>query len=101
MSKDELKSGIVGAASKTQEVVTIAVNKARTIPKRLTAGIAVGIFELFLQIFPNTMSEHWQSITYNTIGIVGATGIVDWAWRKRKEAFLYIKNLLTKKKKEN
>ena len=101
MSKDELKSGIVIAATKTQEAVSIAVNKARTIPKRLTAGVAIGLFELFIQLFPNAMSEHWQTISYQAIGIVGATGIVDWAWRKRKEAFLYIKNLLTKKKKEN
>jgi hypothetical protein len=75
-----------------------AVDSARSIPKRLTAGVAIGVFELFLQIWPNVMSEHWQGITYKAIGIVSATGIADWAWRNRKQAWTWIKNKFTKKK---
>jgi hypothetical protein len=102
LTESRIKSEImVFATNKTQEAVISTVKVMRNVPKRLTAGVAIGMFELFLQIFPNAMSEHWQGISYKTIGLVGATGIADWAWRNRKQAFSYIKNLFTKKKKEN
>jgi len=70
MSSEEIKAAVIVAASKTQSAVMGAVDKARGIPKRLTAGVAIGVFELFLTIFPNVMSEHWQTISYKVIGVV-------------------------------
>jgi len=104
MSMQEIKTAVIVAANKTQAAVVGAVDKARGIPKRLTAGVAIGVFELFLTIFPNAMSEHWQTISYKAIGVVSATGIIDWAWRaskeKRYQAWDWIKNKFTKKQKE-
>jgi hypothetical protein len=75
------------------------LTKVRAIPKRTTAGVAVGLFGLFTLLFPKAINEHWQNNIMYIIEALGATGIADWVWRNKKEALAYIKKLFTKKKK--
>jgi hypothetical protein len=76
----------------------VIYDSAKQIPKRATAGAAIGLFELFLLIFPELITIEVQALIYKAIGILGATGLADWIWRNRKNAFDFIKKLLTKKK---
>lgn len=62
--------------------------------KTASAGVMVLLFQLFQLIWPDALQEQWEDWIYNAIGVVGATGIIDKAWRNRHK----IKELFTRKK---
>ena len=80
----------------TQNVIL----KIRVIPKRTTAGVAVGLFGAFVLLFPNVISKDNQNVILYIIEVVGATGIVDWAVKDRKVIKAWFKKIFTRKKKE-
>jgi hypothetical protein len=81
------------------------MSTARDIQKNLTRPTSVTVmlvlFQIFKKIWPEAMDTDWQEITYSGIGIIGATGIIDKAWRNRKEIKMFIKNLFKRKEKRN
>ena len=69
--------------------------------KTVSGGILLLLFQLFKMVWPAAMSPEWQDWTYNAIGIIVSTGLLDKAWRNRKDILGLIKQLFTKKIKEN
>jgi hypothetical protein len=77
--------------------MAITLQTIRKFPKRTSAGVAVGVFGIFMLLFPHTMSEHWQNVTINIIEVIGATGVVDYCWRNKKQAWAWVKDRFHKK----
>jgi len=69
--------------------------------KTASGGVLLLLFQLFKLVWPHAMGPEWQDWTYNAIGIVVSTGLLDKAWRNRKEIIELIKKLIPKKKNEN
>lgn len=73
----------------------------RDIQKNATRPTSVVIMLLILQgfqlTFPNKIPENWENFALNVITIVGGTGIIDKAWRNRKEIKQWIINIFKKK----
>jgi len=59
------------------------------------------LFEGFQLLFPDAMSTTTVLGTYKVLLALGATGIIDKTWRNRREIRDYIKELFTKKVKQN
>ena len=57
------------------------------------------LFQVFQLAFPKVMGDQWQRVTLDAITVVGGTGIIDKAWRNRKEIKEFFKSIFTKKKK--
>lgn len=77
------------------------MTRAREIQKNVTRPTSVAvmlvIFQLFQKIWPDVMPVDWQEWTYNVIGIIGATGVLDKAWRYRKDIIDFIKRIFKRK----
>lgn len=69
--------------------------------KTASGGVLLLLFQLFKLVWPQAMSAEWQDWTYNAIGIIVSTGLLDKAWRNRKKIIELIKKLFTKKIEEN
>lgn len=69
--------------------------------KTVSGGALLLLFQLFQLVWPHAMGPKWESWTYDCIGIVISTGLLDKAWRNRKEILELIKKIFTKKVNEN
>jgi len=78
------------------------MNKAREIQKQITRPTSVAvmliIFQGFKLAFPDAMGADWQNFTIDAISVIGATGIIDKAWRNRKEIINWFTNIFKKQK---
>lgn len=81
------------------------MTKVREIQSQVTRPTSVVVmtllFEGFQLLFPNAMSTATVLGTYKILLALGATGVIDKTWRNRKEIRDFLKNLFTKKEKEN
>lgn len=76
---------------------------AREIQKQVTrptsATIMFLLFQIFTKIWPNAMSNDWQDITITSISIIGGYGLIEKAFKNRKEIAEFFKSIFTKKEK--
>ena len=74
--------------------------KAREIQKQVTRPTSVAImlvlFQGFQLTFPKVLTPAWEDFTYNAITVVGATGLLDKAWRNRHIIINKVKNVFKK-----
>ena len=67
--------------------------------KTASGGILLLLYQLFKLVYPDALQKEWDEWIYNAIGFITATGVIDKAWRYRKEIKEFIKRLFTKKQK--
>lgn len=68
--------------------------------KTTSSGVVLLLFQLFKLLFPDKLSPEWEEFTLNAIGLLAATGLLDKAWRNRKEIKEKLKSLFTKNKED-
>lgn len=64
--------------------------------KTASSGVLLLLFQLAQLINPNIMTPEWRDWTYNAIGVVGMTGVLDKLWRNRQVIINKVKNVLKK-----
>lgn len=79
----------------------MTVEKAKNIGRQATRPTSVVVMMLILQaitiIAPNAIPEKWEDFTINAITVIGGTGIIDKAWRNRKDIKKWVKDRFKKK----
>ena len=75
--------------------------RAKTITRQAARPTSVVIMLLILQAVtlaaPQAMAERWEDFAVNAITVVGGTGILDKAWRNRKEIKEWVRKIFKKK----
>lgn len=75
--------------------------KVNNIIRQATRPTSVVIMLLILQAVtlaaPQAIPERWEDFAVNAITVVGGTGILDKAWRNRKEIKEWVRKIFKKK----
>lgn len=75
--------------------------KVNNITRQATRPTSVVIMLLILRAVtlaaPQAIPEKWEDFTINAITVVGGTGILDKAWRNRKEIKEWVRKIFKKK----
>ena len=75
--------------------------KVNNIIRQATRPTPVVIMLLILQAVtlaaPQAIPERWEDFAVNAITVIGGTGILDKAWRNRKEIKEWVRKIFKKK----
>ena len=75
--------------------------KVKNITRQATRPTSVVIMLLILRAVtlaaPQAIPERWEDFAVNAITVVGGTGILDKAWRNRKEIKEWVRKIFKKK----
>ena len=75
--------------------------KVNNITRQVTRPTSVVIMLLILQAVtlaaPQAIPERWEDFAVNAITVIGGTGILDKAWRNRKEIKEWVRKIFKKK----
>ncbi len=75
--------------------------KVNNIIRQATRPTSVVIMLLILQAVtlaaPQAIPERWEDFAVNAITVIGGTGILDKAWRNRKEIKEWVRKIFKKK----
>jgi hypothetical protein len=79
----------------------MSIERAKTITRQAARPTSVVIMLLILQAVtlaaPQAIPERWEDFAVNAITVVGGTGILDKAWRNRKEIKEWVRKIFKKK----
>ena len=79
----------------------MSIERVKTITRQAARPTSVVIMLLILQAVtlaaPNAIPERWDDFAVNAITVVGGTGILDKAWRNRKEIKEWVRKIFKKK----
>ena len=81
--------------------VTAEVKQVTDGYKTATGGALLLLFDGFLLLFPNALDDSIELFISRFISWLIYVGITDKVWRNREFILKYIKNLFTKKQKQN
>lgn len=75
--------------------------KVNNITRQATRPTSVVIMLLILRAVtlaaPQAIPERWEDFAVNAITVIGGTGILDKAWRNRKEIKEWVRKIFKKK----
>ena len=79
----------------------MSIERAKTITRQAASPTSVVIMLLILQAVtlaaPQAIPERWEDFAVNAITVIGGTGILDKAWRNRKEIKEWVRKIFKKK----
>lgn len=79
----------------------MSIERAKIITRQAARPTSVVIMLLILQTVtlaaPQAIPERWEDFAVNAITVIGGTGILDKAWRNRKEIKEWVRKIFKKK----